>query len=150
MTNPVTVGSTAPDFSLKDTSGATVSLKDFAGNNNVVLVFYPKNNTPGWNRQLSSLRDDREKFKKLDTKIIGINPASVEAHDKYCNQFGFGFPILSDPDRKTALAYNALKENGISIQRTVYILDKNGIIKFGEQGMPDDDKLLDVIRSINV
>ena len=57
---------------------------------------------------------------------------------------------MSDPDRKAASAYHALKENGKSIQRTVYIIDKNGIIRFGEQGMPDDARLLYAVKSIDL
>jgi len=86
------------------------------------------------------------KFEALDTQIIAINPASLKAHGNYQDKFGFDFPILSDPDRKTAAQYKALKENGKSIQRTVYVVDKAGMIRFAEQGMPPDEKMLEAIR----
>ncbi len=79
--------------------------------------------------------------------IFGINPASTDAHTKYVNQKDFNFPLLSDPEREAANKYHALKDNEKGIQRTVYIISKEGKIIFAERGMPFDDKLLEVIRS---
>ncbi|MCP4725296.1 MAG: redoxin domain-containing protein [bacterium] len=95
---------------------------------------------------MSSLRDDRADFDSIDTKIFGINPASPEAHTNYIEKKEFNFPLLSDPDRYVTNMYNALKDNGKSVQRTVYILDRSGMIRFAERGMPSDDKLLETIR----
>ena len=83
----------------------------------------------------------------MDTEIFGVNPASVEAHKKYKNSKEFNFHLLSDNMRKTVHDYEALKENGSSILRTVYIIDKEGKIRFAERGMPDDAKLLEAISS---
>ncbi len=79
--------------------------------------------------------------------MFGINPASVESHLNYITKKEFNFPILSDPDREVTSNYNALKDNGKSIQRTVYIIDKKGYIRFAEKGMPSDEKLLEAIKA---
>ena len=150
MPEPLALNTPAPDFSLNADDGQTVRLRDYRGKKNVVLVFYTRNNTPGWNRQLSSLRDDYGRFAALDTEIIAVNPATEEAHAKYSQKKGFNFSLLSDTALTTAEAYNVLKENGTSIKRTVYVIDKQGIVRFAERGMPADEKMLDVIHSQNM
>ncbi len=95
---------------------------------------------------MSSLRDDRTDFDSVDTQILGVNPASPEAHTRYVNKKNFNFPLLSDPDRAVTGSYNALKDNMKGIKRTVYIIDKDGKIRFAERGMPADEVLLEAIR----
>ena len=75
-------------------------------------------------------------FKKAGVQPFGVNPASVESHAKYAAKFAFGFPLLSDPDRAIAKAYHALKEDGRGIQRTVYLIGRDGKVRFGERGAP--------------
>lgn len=81
----------------------------------------------------------------MNAEILGINPASVKSHDNYCAKKGFGFTILSDPGKKTATGYEAVKAFGKLIQRTVYVISPEGKIIFAEQGMPADQKMLDTI-----
>jgi peroxiredoxin len=81
---------------------------------------------------------------------MAINPASVEAHDKYCERKGFSFPLLSDPDRIVADKFQALKTNGKSIQRLVYVVGPEGNIIFAEEGMPANQKMIDVIQHAHV
>lgn len=76
---------------------------------------------------------------------MAINPASVDAHDKYCDNKGFGFTILSDHGRNVAKQYEAIKFPGLLIQRTVYVIGPKGTIIFAEQGMPADQQMLDAI-----
>jgi len=75
-------------------------------------------------------------FRNAGIQPLGVNPASVESHAKYAGKFAFGFPLLSDPDRVIAKAYHALKEDGRGIQRTVYLIGRDGKIRFGERGAP--------------
>lgn len=96
---------------------------------------------------MAALEADRAKFAALGADIWGINPASVEAHDRYCDSKGFGFPILSDGGREIAKRYEALKFPGLLIQRTVYVVGPAGTIIFAEQGMPADKTILDAIES---
>jgi peroxiredoxin Q/BCP len=97
---------------------------------------------------MSAFRDDIDQFGELDAAIITVNPASVDAHERWADSKGFNFPLLSDPDRQVCAAYGALKENGKSVQRTVYIIDKDGIIRYAKQGLPPDSELLKVLQGL--
>jgi len=78
--------------------------------------------------------------------VYAINPASPEAHRKYVDQKDFNFKILSDAEREAAAQYRALKENGKSIERSVYVIDKAGKIAFARRGMPADKDILASIK----
>jgi peroxiredoxin len=96
---------------------------------------------------LSALEADKDKFADIGAGILAINPASVEAHDKYCDKKGFTFPLLSDPGRKVAKAYQATKLKDALIQRTVYVVGPGQKILFAEQGIPADKKMIDAISN---
>ena len=98
-------------------------------------------------RQLTALRDDRAQFQAQDTAILGINPGSQASHQKFCDKYELSFPLLGDDARHVAQTYGALKENGTSIQRTVFIVDKEGTLRYAKQGMPSDQELLRAIAS---
>jgi thioredoxin-dependent peroxiredoxin len=85
----------------------------------------------------------------LQADVIAINPASAASHESYCEKKGFSFSILSDPERKVARAYEALKLGGLLIQRTVYVVGPDGKIVFAEQGMPADQNMLDAIKRLS-
>ena len=76
---------------------------------------------------------------------MAVNPASVESHDRYCDKKGFMFPLLSDPGRKVAKAYQATRLKDALIQRTVYVVGPGQTIIFAEQGIPADKKMIDAI-----
>lgn len=143
---PLPVGTKAPDFDLPATGGKQVKLSDYRGKN-LIIVFYPKDQTPGCTQQLCALRDDTEMFEQLNTEIIASNPDSVESHERFCEKQAYQFPILVDENRAMAKAYHALKEDGKGIQRTVYILDGEGMVRYAKQGLPPDTELADAIRS---
>lgn len=145
---PLAVGAKAPDFDLPATGGRQIKLGDFKGKN-LIIVFYPKDQTPGCTQQLCALRDDTEMFKALNTEFIASNPDSVESHERFCAAQNYQFPILVDADRGMAKAYHALKEDGKGIQRTVYILDKDGVIRYAKQGLPPDTELAEAIRAFS-
>jgi peroxiredoxin Q/BCP len=84
------------------------------------------------------------KFKAANIQPFGVNPASVESHKSYVEKFHFNFPLLSDADRVIAGAYQALKDDGKGIQRTVYVIGKDGTIRFAQRGAPPVD---DIVRA---
>ncbi len=84
----------------------------------------------------------------MNTAIIAINPGTVTSHENYRQKYDLPFPLLSDPDRAVSHAYQALKPNGKSIQRTVLILDQNGVVRYVKQGMPKDSELLQVLERL--
>jgi len=134
MPELLAVGTQAPDFTLPSTDGQALTLSALAGRKHVVLVFYVGDNTPDCNRQLSSLRDDVPELEGLDVLVLGINPASVQAHARYCSQLGLNFPLLNDAEGQVAAQYGAFNRDR-SVQRSVYIVDKSGVIRFATRGM---------------
>ena len=140
------VGSKAPNFDLPAHDGTQITLGDYAGKN-LVIVFYPKDSTPGCTRQLCALRDDRETFKGLNTEVLASNPGSANSHTNFVEKQQYNFPILVDAEREMAASYHTLKENGTSIERTVYIIDGEGVIRYAKRGLPSDEELIEAINN---
>ncbi len=90
------------------------------------------------------MRDEIKKFQSAKMQPFGVNPASIESHRGYVEKMQFNFPLLSDPERTIAGAYNALKEDGLRIQRTVYVIGRDGTVRFAERGAPPVD---DIVRA---
>ena len=90
------------------------------------------------------MRDEIKKFQSAKMQPFGVNPASVESHRGYVEKMQFNFPLLSDPGRTIAGAYNALKEDGVRIQRTVYVIGRDGTVRFAQRGAPPVD---DIVRA---
>jgi peroxiredoxin Q/BCP len=128
------VATQAPDFTLPASDGQPLTLSALRGRKHVVLIFYVGDNTPDCNRQLSSLRDDMPELEGLDIVVMGINPADVEEHARYCTQLGLNFPLLHDAGGQVALQYGAFNPDR-SVQRSVYVVDKDGLIRFAARGM---------------
>ncbi len=82
------------------------------------------------------------KFHEAGIQPFGVNPAGIESHRKYVEKMAFPFPLLSDPDRAIARAYQALKDDGRGIQRTVYVIDRAGRIAFARRGAPPVDEIV--------
>jgi thioredoxin-dependent peroxiredoxin len=134
------VGSKAPDFTVLSSNGDTVRLADFAGKNNVVLIFYPGDETPGCTKQLCAVRDDFASFEAKGIKVFGVNPAGTDSHNKFIKNHSFQFSLLIDEGQKVAKLYGC--DNQPSVKRTVYAIDKKGMIVFAKSGMPDDSEIL--------
>ncbi len=145
----LTVGDRAPAFTLKDAGGRSVSLKDFRGKKNVILVFYPGDMTPGCTMQLCAIRDDWSKFAKTDTAVFGVNHADSDSHQKFSKKYGFPFPLLIDPGKKVSARYDAIKQffKTKIIKRTVVGVGRDGKIFFLRRGMPKDSDILKALAS---
>jgi peroxiredoxin Q/BCP len=134
MPEPLAVGTQAPDFSLLATGGHTVSLSHYLGKQNLVLVFYVGDNTPDCNRQLASLQEEMSELEASATAVLGINPGELADHERYVAQLGLSFPLLHDPGARVAALYGARQEDG-TVRRMVYLIDKQGVIRYGKPGM---------------
>jgi peroxiredoxin Q/BCP len=127
-------GSKAPDFKLKNQNGETISLNDFKGKN-VVLYFYPKDDTSGCTAEACSFRDDFPKFEKTDAVILGVSPDSVESHKKFEQKYRLNFNLLSDEKKEILQKYEVWKEKNMygrkymGVERTTYIIGPEGKIK---------------------
>jgi len=147
---PIKVGGKAPLFSLKNQKGKNISLQDYQSKQNVLLIFYPGDNTPGCTKQLCDLQDDFSKFKKYNTVIFGINQADKNSHQKFIDNYNFPFDLLIDTDKKVSTKYKALKFmfGRPSIKRSVVLIDKQGKIVFLKRGMPEDKEILAVLKDL--
>lgn len=127
-------GDTAPDFTLESDNGENVALSDYKDKNNVVVYFYPKDNTSGCTAEACSFRDNLEQFRDKDTVILGISPDSIKSHQNFINKHGLNFTLLSDPEHKVAEMYGAWGEKKMygktyfGIIRSTFVVGKDGKI----------------------
>ncbi len=105
----ITEGRAAPAFTLEDQDGNKVSLKDYRGGD-VVVYFYPRDDTPGCTKEAQGFRSLLKKFEKLGVSVIGISPDGAAAHQKFIAKYKLNFPLLSDPDKKVMTKYGAFGE----------------------------------------
>lgn len=138
------VGDKAPGFSLKDHDGNAVTLMEFSGKKNVVLVFYPRDNTPGCTKQLCAIRDQFALFVDSETVVYGINPQGSGSHSDFVDKHGFPFPLLVDHEKKAVSDYGC--KGTLMTKRTVYGIDKEGMIVFARRGAPSNEEILRAFR----
>jgi len=138
FSDPLPVGDLAPEFSVPDDRGHTVTLSALRGQN-VVLVFYPGDDTPGCTKQLCQFRDDWSQAKSRGVAVFGVNPQNARHHANFRKKFQFPFPLLVDERQKVAEAYHA---NGLIVKRTVYLIGPDGKILFARRGMPGPAEVL--------
>jgi peroxiredoxin Q/BCP len=129
------VNTTAPDFSAKTDTGATVKLSELCRISNVALVFYPGDDTPGCTKQLCTMRDSMADLAASGCAVLGVNPAGEAKHSAFVSKFKFPFPLIVDAGGAIAKAYGCRWLFGITI-RTVYVIDKNRTIVFAQRGAP--------------
>lgn len=129
----LTVGTTAPNFSLLNQSNSLITLDQFKGKW-VVIYFYPKAMTPGCTVQACGLRDQRQTYDREDAVILGISPDKPAALQKFIAAQGLNFMLLSDADHKTAEAYGTWQEKSMygktymGMARVTYVIDPKGEI----------------------
>ena len=114
-------GKTAPAFTLTDAAGRTVSLKDFSGKN-VILYFYPKDDTPGCTKEACGFRDEWKQLAKHDTVVLGVSADDAASHGKFISKYKLPFPLLSDPDRAVMKKYGAYGEKMMYGKKTVGVI----------------------------
>ena len=148
----ITVGQQAPEFELDDENGKSVGLADFRGKSAVVLMFYPADNTPGCTKQLCAARDDYDKYQAAGVEVFGVNPGSADKHKKFSEKHGFKTPLLLDAGGKVSRAYDALMPIPIItiVNRTVVGIDREGIVRFYERGIPATSAILGAMSGASV
>ena len=117
----------APDFQAKDELGNLVKLSDFKGKKNVILYFYPKDDTPGCTIEACSFRDNLNQFQTADTQILGVSFDDAASHQAFKEKFHLNFPLLIDADKKIAQAFEVAGDQYPS--RDTIVIDKDGKIK---------------------
>ncbi len=138
FSDPLAVGSTAPEFALPDEGGHLVRLSGLRGKN-VVLVWYPGDDTPGCTKQLCQFRDSWSQASAHNAVVYGVNPQSATKHEHFRDKFHFPFPLLVDEGQKIGALYHT---NGLIVKRTVYLIGTDGKIRFARRGMPAPGEVL--------
>ena len=148
-------GKKAPDFKLKNQDGKTISLSDYKGKN-VVLYFYPRDNTSGCTKEACNFRDEFPKFKNTDAVILGVSPDSVDSHKKFAEKYDLPFTLLSDEGKNVLEKYGVWKEKSMygkkymGVERTTVVIDENGKVKkiFSKVKVDGHNKeVLDALKS---
>lgn len=153
MVKELEVGGKAPALSLPDQSGKAVSLKDFAGKQ-VVLYFYPKDDTPGCTKESCDFRDAEASIKKAGAVILGISFDGQESHQKFIKKFTLPFTLLSDEDKVAAKAYGVYKEKSMygrkywGIERSTFVIDQTGKLKAIFRKVKVDSHVDDVLKAL--
>jgi thioredoxin-dependent peroxiredoxin len=138
FSNPLPVGTRAPDFSLSDQDGNLVALSALCGRN-VVLVFYPGDDTTVCRRQLCEFRDRWAAAQQANTLVFGVNPQSAKSHVRFQASSRLPFPLLVDPGQKMGELY---RTRGLMVKRTVYLIGPDGRIRYAQRGTPHPDEVL--------
>ena len=130
---PIPSGIPAPDFELYDDTNTLRKLSGFRGRN-VVLYFYPKDDTPGCTREACNFRDDYSAYEQAGIVILGVSPDDVSSHVKFKQKFGLPFPLLADEDHKVCDLYEVwgpkkfMGKSYEGVLRTTFLIAGNGII----------------------
>ncbi|MBS3055486.1 MAG: peroxiredoxin [Candidatus Aenigmarchaeota archaeon] len=121
-------GDLAPDFTAPDQNGREVSLQDFRGKN-IVLYFYPKDETSGCVKEACSFRDDSRMFEGIGAEVVGVSVDGVESHKRFYDKYGLNFTLVSDKKKEITKKYGVLKFTG-SAKRTTFLIGKDGKVKY--------------------
>ena len=133
LPNSLNIGDKAPDFSMPTNKDGNVSLGKLTGKN-IVLYFYPKDDTSGCTLEAQDFRDNIKEFEALNTVVIGVSKDSVESHLKFAKKYDLPFILASDEDVAPCTVYGVWKEKMnygkkyMGIERTTFLIDKSGII----------------------
>ena len=125
----VKIGDVAPDFSLPSQMGDNVTLSEYFGKTNIVLYFYPKDESPGCTREACKFRDSYQELVNLGAEVIGVSAQSIESHKSFATHHGLPFLLLSDKDNKVRKLYGVPASLGLLPGRVTYIIDKKGIVR---------------------
>jgi peroxiredoxin Q/BCP len=146
-------GDQSIDFTLEATNGETVTLSDFKGKN-VVLFFYPKDQTPGCTREACDFRDAYQEFSDLNTVILGISKDSIASHQKFIEKQNLPFLLLSDPEGEVCEKYGVIKDKNMfgrkykGIERSTFVIDKEGKIAKAYRKVKVADHVQEVLQFV--
>lgn len=128
------IGDSIPSLTVATTQNEALDLKSLKGKN-LVLYFYPKDNTPGCTTQGQNFRDAYKDFKKANCEILGVSRESIKSHQNFINKHEFPFDLVSDPDEVLCKAMDVIKQKSmygktyLGIERSTFIFDENGVLK---------------------
>jgi peroxiredoxin Q/BCP len=153
---PAKTPASLPDIELETTGGRRLNLSSLAGKN-VVLYFYPKDDTPGCTTEGCDIRDRFAQFQRHDTVVLGVSRDSVASHEKFKSKFGFPFELVSDPDEKLCRRFDVIRKKSLygreymGVDRSTFVFDKQGKLRKEYRGVKVDghaDELLAVLNQL--
>ena len=146
-------GDVAPDFSAATSGGGRVSLADFKGKN-VVLYFYPRDNTPGCTKEACAFRDHFSRFRKKGAAVLGVSTDPVKSHDKFVGKFKLPFTLLADEDKQIVQAYGVWGEKSfmgrkyLGTHRVTFLIGPDGRIKKVWPKVKPDEHAAEVLAEL--
>jgi len=142
MTSYLSVGTEAPNFTLKDQNNEDVELASFRGEKAVLIIFYPLAFTGICTGELTRVRDELDTFQNDDVQVLAISVDSAYAHKIFSDREGYEFPLLSDfwPHGGVAKEYGVFFDDAGIANRGTFLIDKNGIIRFAEMNGPGEGR----------
>ena len=153
----LTAGMEAPHFELPDADMKTFALTSLQGTNNVVLYFYPRDDTPGCTMEANEFSELEEEFAKFDTIVIGISRDDCLSHASFRDKYGLSVLLLSDPDARICKRYDVMYEKEVdghkklAIQRSTFVIDKQGKLRhaiYGAHAHGHAQEILNLIRDM--
>ncbi|MFH1570467.1 MAG: thioredoxin-dependent thiol peroxidase [Gemmatimonadota bacterium] len=153
----VAIGAKAPEFSLRDADGNTVSLAGLRGRK-VVLYFYPKDDTPGCTKEACAFRDAQAEFDAAGAVVLGVSPDDEASHQSFRAKFSLSFPLLADPDHAVAEAYGVWQERSMygrtfmGVERSTFVIDAQGILCHAARKVKVEghaEEMLELARSVS-
>jgi len=141
-------GDAAPKFKLPACPSGVISLDDFLGSKNVILAFYPKDDTPGCTKEMCAFSKDLAQFAETNTQVIGISCDSVQSHEKFAGKFSLKQPLLADVDGRVGKSYGTVTPGKTTASRKLFVIDKKGIIRHICEGMPDNEMLIALVKTL--
>jgi peroxiredoxin Q/BCP len=140
-------GIKAPDFTVKDTNGNTVTLSDYAGKT-VVLYFYPKDDTPGCTKEACSFRDNQADYQGKNIVVFGVSTDDEASHQAFTSKFGLNFPLLADTDSAITKAYDV--DGGGYAKRVTYVIGTDGMIQKVYTTVKTDTHATDILADLGL
>ena len=154
---PLTINAEAPHFELPDADMHTFSLSSQLGKKNVVLYFYPKDDTPGCTLEANEFSGLEEEFAKLDTVVVGVSRDDCLSHASFRDKYGLSVLLLSDPDARVCKKYGVMYEKEvdgvkkISVKRSTFVIDKSGTLRhvmYGVQARDHGEEIVNLIKGM--
>ena len=136
------VGQAAPEFDLPDADMNMLSLSSYAGSHNVVLYFYPKDDTPGCTLEAIDFSDLQDAFLKHDTVVLGVSMDDCLSHGSFRDKHGLSVQLLADTEGEVCEKYGVIREKEVEgnrrkrcVLRSTFVIDKNGVVRFALYGV---------------
>ncbi len=149
----IAIGQPVPDVELLTTDDQSMRFSDLAGKN-IVLYFYPKDNTPGCTVEGQDFRDSFEEFRKLNTEILGVSRDSIKSHEGFRSRNSFPFDLVSDTSGSLCELFDVIREKKLygkkymGIERSTFIIDRTGILRHEFRGVKVDGHVAHVLTTL--